>query len=797
MMTNSVINLGIVLADILSAAPPIAAEVPEIGLFRQGNSGWTLSYSTDKLVGEYRLPPPNDNITNPIAQIIKSAQGFLTLDGIGALTEAGDFKYGGGRVLQSAVKFKLNNTAALRQIVEEKGFNFYGRVVYVTEIVNASAAGSEVKVVPLFCGKINQLSWGETILEFTAVPNFHQERSTNLQINGLPVTFGANRTAMAIRSKKPKAVTNAELGLDVEDEFLDDTRIELEGVYNVSGVLLFMSKNVSNKSGHELYEYLRDVYGMLPNYMADYSDVYLLLDMTAKASVHYSASENIFFPIARGRDRGLSDLGGDLPLTREGDDFILKVNNLFGENGYRKGTNAFRLRNASRYKKVDTMDAPSYHQNKYGQYIGQNATKRFSVNELTGFDLYPVGGLDFTRPPAPIIGLLFSNIGQESDYRQYGDIDGDITLKAQVLFQKHINVEDRVYIPANGRIFASTWDNRRNAKAIVTSPLDVMEHALRLSKITDEDVLWGQRYFGESVIDIAAFDDTTLNDVRLQEVSRQNAENKGTVDTIVRSICAQYYLVSKNSVPLPDFAEPYRRPLESVISLENPPNGAPLITISQILSEVTIREPQANDIYCEPVVKYGYVEGVGYRYEMAVTQINMPSWKPEYTRGLTDDDAKALWDYCKGIYNKYRIFGEMPTALQELEWVGDYGEEWSFTGKSYHIALDCLYKRLRWMQCARTQIKVAWEIGHTWGVGTHIMLSLKHLNNGEMVPCVIEKITKTRYGSQPNVSCDLILLNGISLGATLRNRHIDLETAPMTHEELEGTTHLHIETEGV
>jgi len=81
-------------------------ENPSIGLFRVRNIisqryVWCLTYSTDKIRGKD-------------AAEIRATQGFLPPDGIGTINERADFKFGGGKVLQSGPRFKLRNTGRLK-----------------------------------------------------------------------------------------------------------------------------------------------------------------------------------------------------------------------------------------------------------------------------------------------------------------------------------------------------------------------------------------------------------------------------------------------------------------------------------------------------------------------------------------------------------------------------------------------------------------------------------------------------------------------------------------------------------
>ena len=119
-MIRSVVAVYIVLSDY---EPELISweENPEIGLFSIYNvikqrDEWALCYSTDKIRGK-----DSDKI--------RAVQGFLPPDGIGTINERGDFRFGGGQVLQSGTRFKLRNTDGLKTALDEMDVKFAGRQV--------------------------------------------------------------------------------------------------------------------------------------------------------------------------------------------------------------------------------------------------------------------------------------------------------------------------------------------------------------------------------------------------------------------------------------------------------------------------------------------------------------------------------------------------------------------------------------------------------------------------------------------------------------------------------------------
>jgi len=359
------------------------------------------------------------------------------------------------------------------------------------------------------------------------------------------------------------------------------------------------------------------------------------------------------------------------------------------------------------------------------------------------------------------------------------DYEGDIQLMVasnsyNILFRKKVDVSNYLLMPTNGRLFASDWGNgRKKPTDYINNPIDAIEHFRRLADWSEtsetkeeaklpDDWSWGKAYAPDgfsALIDTASFDHPSLNEAKGLKIGGQILkESEANNDQIVKELCEDFFIVSQKTIPTKiqsndlwtnNYIVP---PYESVSCLYNPAGTPEPITFKELLSYGDIREPGANDIFCEPVIKYKYIEGMGYSRTMAITGVaTNEKWEPHLnlTPGFRPDHGERIWEECKDLFRRYRAFAEMPAKLSEQRWV-----------QNYRTALWKIRAALYWQQCSRTQIVVPWSIGRRWDVGKHINLSLPHVRNGTPLLCVCESVKKAKHVNR--VTCDLIYLHPVN-----------------------------------
>ena len=348
--------------------------------------------------------------------------------------------------------------------------------------------------------------------------------------------------------------------------------------------------------------------------------------------------------------------------------------------------------------------------------------------------------------------------------------------EAGVLIEGVVDTKSKIYAYMHGRLRNDEWGKvfnvglgeevgRKSPADIIEAPFDIVEYARRLSNWSETRNVtlpetsphnnWGKDYAPPEympLIDTAAFDrlqNTQYDNIR---VTRQiTDEGEANTDSIVDSICNDFFLVSKKVLPVgDDWLGTIVPPYETIIPLSVPEGGQggyiPQLSYSDILDFGEVKEPDVGTIFCEPIIQYGYSPATGrYMRSLEVRNISATHWEASFTPGFTTSDGFAAWEKCRRLFRKYHTIVDMPQNLQEQRWIGDY-----------NTAVWKLNRLLDWTQKVRIDITVAWQTGRTWGVGTYIYLSLPHIRNGEALLCVIEGISKRKTSNR--IKCNLIYL---------------------------------------
>jgi len=404
---------------------------------------------------------------------------------------------------------------------------------------------------------------------------------------------------------------------------------------------------------------------------------------------------------------------------------------------------------------------------------------------LSGYKNGQISNIDFRKsiPKKLLVSLALMPRPGYPLYSYSRVVDVDI-YDVGVVYKKEVDVSRYVIMPTYGRVFNDFWHGRRDILGYIDNPVDAIEHFRRLSNWSETKIGkphipcdwkgWGKTYAPDgfrALIDTDSFDNPALNEVKGLTIGGQILkENEANNDAIVKELCEDFYIISRKTIPTRNkttsediWFGSTSPPDESISCLYTPGSNfiTKTITLKELISYGDIREPGANDIFCEPILKYEYIEGIGYNKTMAVRNIVTHEWpdnlgKDEEEKlakvlapGFTLEDGREIWRRCKSIYNRYRAFAEMPTSLSEQRWI-----------QNYDTALWKMKSILDWQQFARTQIVVPWSIGRFWNVGTHIELSLPHVRGCDELLCVCESVKKTKYANR--VTCDLIFLQSVN-----------------------------------
>jgi hypothetical protein len=303
--------------------------------------------------------------------------------------------------------------------------------------------------------------------------------------------------------------------------------------------------------------------------------------------------------------------------------------------------------------------------------------------------------------------------------------------------------DENLYYYWSGSAWAVT---RKNSGALIESPLDVMEHALRLGNWSELGITkdWGHEYSPGALIKTSgdgSFDDATLADPKAVRVARQiTDEGNAWNDSVVKSICNDFYLVSYQD----------ETGKECVSYLQELTYPATVITLGEIIGDIgDMIEPSISDVFVEPKLRYAYdIGSQKYLGVIDITRVAETAWNSAFTPGLLDVDGEPLWNKCHALWLKYRQMEPCDSSLMDQRWIYRYEDAvWK---------LNCM---VDWMDKKRTSFSVSYGIGKSWHVGTHIKIRLPHQTADIAVEVVIERVKKKK--NKNSVDVQVIILTAI------------------------------------
>jgi hypothetical protein len=413
---------------------------------------------------------------------------------------------------------------------------------------------------------------------------------------------------------------------------------------------------------------------------------------------------------------------------------------------------------------------------------GINAVVTPYHSALSGYRTFKIDSSILNDHATKDVFLLFGpyeyhvDLGGADSALNVGDVDVHVQVyEAGLLLEDIVDTSEKLLMPTFGRLFMSPTlqsEVGRWPLGQIRSPIDVILSARMQSNWSEtmaddhsaEPLTWGRgriddMYGYKALIDFKAFNSVQLEKYdNLRVASQLLDESAANTDKVVQDVGADFYLVCKKVLPTGDgpmsgnWLDSITMPHETICCLDVPPDGElPLITYDDLItSPGAVREPSVSGIYCQPILKYRHVDGLGYTRSLEVLNITSREWRPEFTPGFGQTDGAMVWNKCKEMFNKYKNFVKMPQNLIEQKWVQDY-----------NTAVWKIIHMLDWSQKSRISVAVPWDIGKEWGVGTFVRLSLKHIQGGDPLLCVVEGIHKKKYGN--SVRLDLVYLDTIDV----------------------------------
>lgn len=289
-----------------------------------------------------------------------------------------------------------------------------------------------------------------------------------------------------------------------------------------------------------------------------------------------------------------------------------------------------------------------------------------------------------------------------------------------------------------------------NGSIYVQNPIQALLHILlcqNWSEIPGIQKKWGKEecnledvYINVSNY-LGSYNHHSLDEIKGLRISRQILEeSEAWTDSLAQSICEDFFVLLYQDGGYESFVD--------ILQNQDP---SETITLDDCLKIGEIKE--MDEIYSEPIIKYGYDQLTGdFKKEIRITNTSNNTYSFYFVTGITDPQvAETYWGYFHNLFLKFKKIDEVPTNIQEKKWFPDES-----------TALWYLYRLYRFSKMLRIELEVDYAKGRLYKLGQHIMLSLPHQTNNSAVECVIESFTKDKNGN--SVELTLLILDEIDIG---------------------------------
>ena len=284
--------------------------------------------------------------------------------------------------------------------------------------------------------------------------------------------------------------------------------------------------------------------------------------------------------------------------------------------------------------------------------------------------------------------------------------------------------------------------------------MDDLERICRLqnwAETGDTTTKPGKEYSSNALIDTTAFDASTMGQARSRFISYQiHDEKKGHTNNLKDTICRQIWCSS--------FVNESGQ--ESVAYLPRVESSPPsdTITLDDVPYDMEIgevQEPDHSRVFCEPFVRYNYDYGrEKYNGYIGLRNVSLATFDSSYATGLGDAENEYFWNRCHDeLWTKFRFVQDPPASLTDLPHFYRYED-----------AVWYLDNWITWMQLRSISVPVYYDLAKSWHIGRHVYLQLPHQTNGELIECVIDKITKNHIENACEIN--LIMLENVDTPST-------------------------------
>lgn len=354
-----------------------------------------------------------------------------------------------------------------------------------------------------------------------------------------------------------------------------------------------------------------------------------------------------------------------------------------------------------------------------------------SFRVYSGYTLYEASALSSED--------IYKSVDELAFFLEFPGTSGNDEIeyyKIAIIFSKTISIEKAIYSPFSARIYNDTWGARKTAADLMIDPNALYEHVCRLQDYSEEGdnvTEFGKAYSPTALINtgstLGGFDYSGLSEVNQRRPSFQILKyGNGWTDKIKKALCRAFWFTGY-------IDEDGKENIAYLLKSITPSDTVSLADVPEGMEIGDVEEPQPENIYSEPFVRYNYNLGSekfdGY---IGIENIHVGVWQPSYTPGLTGAQAERLYNRCYNeVWMKNRYVTKPPSDMTDQRFI-----------TSEVDAIWFLDNWITWMIRQRITVPVYYVKARSWHIGRHVYLNLPHQTNGSSVETVIEGIQKNK-----------------------------------------------------
>lgn len=402
-----------------------------------------------------------------------------------------------------------------------------------------------------------------------------------------------------------------------------------------------------------------------------------------------------------------------------------------------------------------------------------NETKTFGANNyLRGYDLIPLASSknEYNSVSQFAIALLLNPLSQDYDFDWQNNIAG-------VIFDGVGELEDSIYTNFKGREYKETilsatgWTSNE----LINDPIGAMAHAKALQNFdaegeTPPSTGWGLDYpstflpylnlaqntngsfYHNDFINFGWYDAT---------ISRQITDSKESYSkAITKDLCNKFFLVNWTNNDGKECVAQVAQKSALAVSIN--------ITQTDMISWGDRREQDTRNIFCEPIVRFGFDAGSGkFTKSVAITNVSSnlstTTDKANAVKGLDNksENIRAdLWDRARALYLYYGVVNDPPKVLSENKWIGNretafwYLKKWlRFQGAGIVGGVAKVIPKNYF------SFVVPYELGRTWDIGTRLNVKIPNITDDVYYEAMITSLAKETTRVMPRISVKVILFD--------------------------------------